>query len=79
MDGVVVLVALGIWIGGAYALAVFAEKRGRHKVGWFITGLASYTFTILGLLIAFVILAVIGESEEKRTERALMAARMAAR
>ena len=63
------LAALAWWLGTAYLVAHIAAGKGRHKVGWFIAGLASYAiFTIVGYVVCLVIVLML---ESKKTTRGI--------
>jgi hypothetical protein len=78
MDLLVVLIALGFWLGGAYLVSLLAKRNGRHQVGWFIAAAIGYLFGIIGLFVVAIICAVVGESAEMKNDRAFRAAQLAA-
>lgn len=79
MDLLIVAIALGVWLGGAYLVGLLAKRNGRHQVGWFIAAAIGYMLGIIGLFVVAIICAVVGESSEMKNDRALMAAQLAAR
>jgi hypothetical protein len=79
MDFAIVVIALGVWLGGAYLVGLLAKRNGRNQGGWFVAAAIGYLFGIIGLFVVAVICAIVGESAEMKNDRALRAAQLAVR
>ena len=67
---VAVVWAVVLWIGGAFLAAWAASERGRDPLGWFVLAFVFSPVVALLALNALPELALLGEAEQEREERA---------